>query len=230
MNPQLTWSSLLRIIQRHSSESARTWFDQVLATIAPSFDPHHFSTAYSGVRRRLGTKELELPSEDEGFPFDRTGISLYHATLDELGRGCLLLRAVDCLPQEQHLRFIDDIYQHGDSEEQKALLRILAYLPCPSSYVAIAVEACRSNVKPVFEAIACTNAYPFHYFPEPNFNQMVLKALFIGSSLTSIVGLHKRLNPQLRQMATDFARERRLAGRPLPSDIELILSAQECHA
>ena len=116
------------------------------------------------------------------------------------------------------------------AEEQRALLRILAFLPRPFSHLAIAVEACRSNVKPVFEAIACTNTYPCHYFPESNFNQMILKALFIGSSLHAIVGLPKRLNPQLRQMATDFARERKVAGRPVPEDIELVLSTQKCHA
>ena len=230
MNPQLIRASLLHTIRCHSSESARTWFDQVYSSVDHPFDPHHFSAAYSGARRRLGTKKLRFHSEDEGFPFDRTGLSLYHTTLDELGRGCLLLRATDCLPQDKQIHFIGDIYQHGDCEEQKALLRILAYLPCPSSYLAIAVEACRSNVKPVFEAVACTNTYPFHYFPEPNFNQMILKALFIGSSLHAIVGLRKRLNPQLRQMATDFARERRIAGRPVPEDIELVLSPQGCHA
>ena len=230
MDPQLIGSFLLNVIRCHSSESARKWFDQVYSHIDRTVDSHHFTAAYSGVRRRLGTKKIIFHSEDEDFPFDRTWMPLYHATLDELGRASLLLRATDCLPQEQQIPFIGDIYQHGDCEEQQALLRILAYLPCPSSYRAIAVEACRSNVKPVFEAIACTNTYPFHYFPDSNFNQMILKALFIGSSLHSIVGLHKRLNSQLRQMAIDFARERRAAGRPLPKDIELILSNQECHA
>ena len=230
MNPQLIRSSLLHVIRCHSSESARKWFDQAYSTIDDTFDPNYFTAAYSGVRRRLGTKKIVFHSEDEGFPFDRTWIPIYHATLDELGRACLLLRATDCLPQEKQIPFIGDIYHHGDCEEQKALLRILAYLPHPSSWVAIAVEACRSNVKPVFEAMACTNTYPFHHFPDSNFNHMILKALFIGSSLHSIVGLHKRLNPQLRQMATDFASERRVAGRPLPEDIDLILSTQECHA
>ena len=230
MNPQLIPSSLLQVIRCHSSASARKWFDQVYSSIDHTCDPHHFSAIYSGVRRRLGTKNIILHSEDEGFPFDRTWISIYQATLDELGRACLLLRATDCLPQKQQIPFIGDIYQHGDCEEQKALLRILAFLPQPSSHLALAVEACRSNVKPIFEAIACTNTYPFHYFPDANFNQMILKALFIESSLHSIVGLSQRLNPQLRQMARDFASERRVAGRPVPEDIALILSHQECHA
>ena len=229
MNSQQIRSSLLHVIRCHSSESARKWFDRAYSNIDGSFDPHHVTAAYAGVRRRLGTNKLMFHSEDADFPFDRHLLPCYQATLDEVGRACLLLRATDCLPPEKLSPFIGDIYQHGDCEEQQALLRTLALLPYPSSYLTIAVEACRSNVKPVFEAIACTNTYPYHHFPESNFNQMILKALFIGSPLHSIVGLSRRQNPQLRQMATDFASERRIAGRPVPEDIELILSHQECH-
>ena len=79
----------------------------------------------------------------------------------------------------------------------RLFFRHFPVLPDPSQYLSIAVEACRSNVKTVFEAIACHNTYPSHYFPDLNFNQMILKALFIGSSLKSIVGLQSRLNPEL---------------------------------
>ena len=47
----------------------------------------------------------------------------------------------------------------------------------------------RSAVKPVFEAIAHRNPYPAEMFEEGAWNQMVLKALFIGSSLAPIRGL-----------------------------------------
>ena len=79
MNPQLIQSSLLHVIRCHSSESARKWFDQVYSNIERTFDPNHFTAAYSGVRRRLGTKKIMFHSEDEGFPFDPD--MKYHSTM-----------------------------------------------------------------------------------------------------------------------------------------------------
>jgi hypothetical protein len=90
-----------------------------------------------------------------------------------------------------------------------------------------AVEACRTNAQVIFEAIACDNPYPFRYFPELNFNQMVLKALFIGSPLARVIGLEERITSELIRMAEDYASERRAAGRPVPEDITLITKDQE---
>lgn len=53
----------------------------------------------------------------------------------------------------------------------------------------------------VFEAIACENRYPVRYFPEANFNQMVLKALFTGIRLNRVEGLSGRCGPELVRMA-----------------------------
>jgi hypothetical protein len=106
------------------------------------------------------------------------------------------------------------------------VLRCLALLPAPDRFVPLAVEACRSSIQPLFEAVACENPYPAAYFPEASFNQMVLKALFIGVALPRIRGLKGRVTGELRRMAADYASERRAAARPVPPDIDWLL-AQE---
>lgn len=88
--------------------------------------------------------------------------------------------------------------------------------------VELAIEACRSNVIDVFEAIACENPFPARWFPDPPFNQMVMKAVFSGIALDRVVGLEGRRNGELRRMALDFAAERRAAARSVPADLELI--------
>jgi hypothetical protein len=98
-------------------------------------------------------------------------------------------------------------------------------LPEPERVVALGVEACRSSIQPVFEAIACENPFPARHFPEPNFNQMVLKALFTGVPLARILGLQDRVTAELERMARDFASERRAAGRPVPADIGRLIGA-----
>jgi hypothetical protein len=55
---------------------------------------------------------------------------------------------------------------------------------------------------------------------------MVLKALFNGVALARIAGLGARANASLARMATDYAAERRAAGRSVPSDLALATSFQ----
>jgi hypothetical protein len=87
-----------------------------------------------------------------------------------------------------------------------------------------AIDACRTNIIPLFEAIACENPYPAKYFPELNFNQMVLKCLFNRIAVSRIVGLESRLNEQLSRMADNYARELNAAGREVSEDIKRIAS------
>ena len=80
-------------------------------------------------------------------------------------------------------------------------------------------EGVRSSIGPVFEAIACRNPYPFDYFDEPAWNQMVVKCVFTGAPIDCVVGLRERRNPELVQMLRDLIAERHAAGRPLPQAV-----------
>ena len=117
---------------------------------------------------------------------------------------------------------LTDLFSHGDNDERRAILRALPQLRDPARFTALAIEACRTSVVPVFEAIACHNPYPAAHFPAANFNQMVLKAVFVGVSVKHVIGLHTRLSPDLARMARDYAAERRATGRSIPDDLKLL--------
>jgi hypothetical protein len=112
-------------------------------------------------------------------------------------------------------------YENGDASEQRSWLRAVALFPEPQRFLATVIDACRTNIVPNFEAVACENPYPSRHFPDLNFNQLVLKALFNDIRLSRIVGLSARANSELARMATDYAAERRAAGRSIPVDIGL---------
>jgi hypothetical protein len=76
---------------------------------------------------------------------------------------------------------------------------------------------------PVFEAIAHDNPYPAAYFPDAAFDQLVLKAIFLGVPVDRIVGLGERVTEVTARMARDYADERRAAGRDVPDDVGKIL-------
>jgi hypothetical protein len=80
-------------------------------------------------------------------------------------------------------------------------------------------EGLRSNMRGVFDAIVHDNPYPRQQFDQHRWNHMVLKALFVGSALSSVLGLDERANADLARMLCDFAQERRAAGRPVPFEI-----------
>ena len=98
--------------------------------------------------------------------------------------------------------FVDDAlgcFEQGDAREQQSWLRAIALLPeARSGSCRSVIDACRTNILPLFEAVACENPYPARYFPERNFNQMVLKALFNGVALARIVGLAAGSIPSCR--------------------------------
>ena len=68
-------------------------------------------------------------------------------------------------------------------------------------------------MRAVFEAVAHRNPFPRERFDENRWNQVVLKALFIGSTLHPIQGLDERANPALAAILIDYAHERWAAGR-----------------
>jgi hypothetical protein len=216
--------SFQELARRRASSTGQDWFEGAVAATDPRFDRAAFLHAFTAAARRLGKGVVTLHSEEVaglgelGVTCPPTGWGL-----DELGRVALLLRAAASLPAGELGALVDECYAQGDSRERQAVLRAVPLLPDPERYLALAVEACRSSIQPLFEAIACENTYPAEHFPGLNFNQLVLKALFTGVAVERIVGLEGRVTPELRRMAADYANERRAAGRSVPSDIGRLL-------
>ena len=74
-------------------------------------------------------------------------------------------------------------------------------------------------MRDVFDAIACENAYAARYFPEPNFNQLALEALFLEVPLARVREWQPRRSPELGRMVSDYEAEHVAAGRSVAADI-----------
>jgi hypothetical protein len=194
---------------------------------AERMDATALGAAFAGATRRLGTAPIALTAEERstlaaaGLPEPQDW------PLDQLGRAVLLRTALAAAEPDGHGECVRTLYQRGDNRERIALLRSLALLPAPERFLAIAIEACRTHIEPIFEAIACENPYPARCFPDSAFNQLVLKALFIGVPLARIADLHARVTAELARMARDYAAERSAAGRDVPSDIGLLIQGAQ---
>ena len=217
-------SDFLRAALRSRAEAgATTWLDEALERVGDG-GTEALLIAYTRARQ-LGRERLVLNADEQGDAQRmQADLQLDRWTREDAGRAVLLLaRAAAASDPGQFVQAATECYERGDSSEQQSWLKSIAVLPEPERLLPVVIDACRTNILPLFEAVACENPYPARYFPDRNFNQMVLKALFNRVALSRIVGLAGRLNADLTRMAADYAAERRDAGRDVPSDIGLAM-------
>jgi hypothetical protein len=215
---------LLEMIRPRVSEAAWHWLAQAREESATaSLDA--LAVLYTKAAAKVGTSTLsgaagEVPDSrqlDIEPRFDRW-------TVADAARATLLLTIAERhADRDAFVEAALACYERGDSAEQLSWLKSTAILPLPDRFLLTIIDACRTSILPLFEAVACENPYPSRHFPDRNFNQLVLKALFNGVALSRIVGLAGRLNAELTRMAGDYADERRAAGRAVPSDIGLAM-------
>lgn len=131
--------------------------------------------------------------------------------LDQVVRLAILTK----LDQKQ----VDLLFETAEMQEAVALTKSLPYLANPNNFLLRATDAVRSNMGPVFDAIAFGNTYPKDYFSEAAWNQLVLKCIFNDKAIHQIIGLDERANAELAMTLSDFAHERWSAGRRVPSQV-----------
>jgi hypothetical protein len=212
---------LQSIVRARAGESGGSWLEQTCASAGNDVDA--LCGAYTAASARVGRSSIQLDAALRQ-PFASVDLDVSRWTTDDVARAALLLSAAARLSADAFADAAAACYERGDAREQQSWLRAVSLLPDPARFLRLTIDACRTNIIPVFEAIACENPYPSRYFPERNFNQMVLKSLFNSIALTRIVGLPRRLNSELSRMASDYAAERRAAGRTVPADIGLAMT------
>ncbi|MEE2755359.1 MAG: EboA domain-containing protein [Myxococcota bacterium] len=192
-----------------------TWLDEQIISLRQSSSVRQtLFRAVGLVPRKLGKADLKLTDTDftnaatSSAGWDPTGYSI-----DMAARLVLLLEASQ--HRELFETTFDMLWRTADVGEQVAFYRGLPLYPNASHYLWRATDGCRTNIKAVFEAIAHRNPYPAKHFDEVAFNQLCLKALFVGSNLYLVQGLDSRLNAALSRMMTDYAFERWAASRAI---------------
>lgn len=169
-------------------------------------------------RQMLAPSAIELTHAHELIP----GWSIQAWSLLDVVRVSFVLSRPDLNEPEFAQRF-NQWFRFADEGESCAYYRALGLLPEPRQHVWRAAEGCRTNMRSVFAAVACHSAYPFLYFDDLAWNQMLLKALFINEPLNTIYGFNLRTTPELVAMVNDYIDERRSAGRDVPADAYLLL-------
>ncbi len=181
-----------------------------------SFSPSSFYLSFNLIHRKVEEQPLtytdeELASWNKIYP----GFNPAFWTAQTLARTYLVLH----VPETDLEKVLDDLFTTGDIGEQEALYRMLFLLPEAQRFQMRAAEGIRTNMTRVFDAIALDNPYPSNFFNGGQWNQMVLKSIFMERPLFRIQGLELRNNEDLCRIAQDFAHERWAAGRKVTPEL-----------
>jgi hypothetical protein len=205
-------------LYRQLPAPARVWLNEQLGKLTGEVGDRDRYVALGLVPRRLGKADLDLSDGDlEAAERARPGWDPRGWSVDQAARILILLHAGGT-GERFAARFVQ-LCRTADVAEAIAFYRGLPLYPDPQMLEAQAAEGTRTNMRAVFEAVAHRSPYPREQFSENRWNHMVLKALFVGSTLHPIQGLDERANPTLARMLCDYAHERWAAGRPVSPEL-----------
>lgn len=203
-------------LDRQLDEAARAWLDEQLVKAGGT--DRDLYLAIGLAPRKLGKADLALAPEDlAAANTARAGWNPAGWSVDQAARVALLLAAArdeGGFPEK-----LEQLCNTADVRELIAFYQGLPLYPNQKVYAARAGEGARTNMKAVFEAVAHRNPYPAEQFDEHSWNQLVLKAVFVGSSLNAIHAFVRRRNEDLARTLVDYAHERWAAGRAITPEL-----------
>jgi hypothetical protein len=218
---------LYRWVSRQVNTEAVNWLDKKRQQISEGAADFIFFTAFSAVPRYTGKQEIQ-PTVEELESASNICNNWFPTnwTIDQAARTLLVLS----LPSDRadkYLLILNQVFAAADVRELVALYQALPLLASSERFCDLlaaalryrAAEGIRSNMTAVFNAVALNNPYPAEYLDNLAWNQMVLKALFVGSPLHLIQGIDERANPELARMLIDYAHERWAAGRDVSPEL-----------
>jgi hypothetical protein len=206
-------------VSKKTDDRGIAWFRGAVSDVTHAANERALSVAIGLVPRRLGKADLSLaPAELARAEALRPGLDLGDWSVDQLAR-VAMMAASHAGDGDAFASRFDNFCATAEINELIALCRGLPLYPAPALIEPRAREAVRSGMKPVFEAVAHRNPYPRETFAEEAWNQMVVKAFFMGSTLWPIQGLDDRANPRLARMLIGLAQERWAAQRPVSGEV-----------
>lgn len=214
---------LTRLLQSRSNAKGLDWLGKQTQVISTAAVPVKLYLAFSQASRFFKKDKLTLSGEqiDQA---DHLAPGLQPQFWDELQTARTVLLQSYHAEKETWFNTINQLFETADMYEHQALFAALPVLPFQEDLIPRAIDGLRTNISLVFDAIALNNPFPAKYFPEANWNQLVLKAIFMQRPLYRIKGLEERRNPALAAIARDFAHERWAAGRDVMPEIWRLIS------
>ncbi|WP_339840646.1 EboA domain-containing protein [uncultured Maribacter sp.] len=200
------------ILIKYGTPESLAWLKGEIVKMAKSKSSKDLFMTYSLLNVKFNSL-TPIPFEkvvDESFIYFKA----HKANLLQVAR-IFLLSEILGQDEEFYTSKVANIIQVADTGELETFLKYLVLLPNPEAYKQTAVEALRTNIAIIFDAISLNNPYPAKYFNDQQWNQMYLKAAFMERDLSKIESVDERANEDLTRIISDYAHERWAASRKI---------------
>ena len=207
-----TCKELSKILGDSLDEETHTWLENKLDTIIESKSTKELYLSYSLIAGKI---DAAIKPKIQGINQELADyVITQEADRLQIARIYLLTRVLES-DKAYFSTKVANLIQVADTSELETLLKFLILLPNAGDFNKVGVEALRTNIGTIFDAIALNNPYPSKYFNDQQWNQMYLKAAFMERNLGEIVDIDKRANSDLARIISDYAHERWAASRDI---------------
>ncbi len=204
--------AIYEILDKNTGQEAMDWLNGKTTTLENSESARDLFMTYSLLASKFDkTRDInynERTNETISY-FKARG-----ADILQMSRIYLLTKVLEVNPKF-YTKEVAKIIEVADTTELETFLRYLTILPESESFKHAAVEALRTNISIIFDAITLNNRYPALYFNDQQWNQMYLKAAFMERDLSMIQSVDERANADLTRIISDYAHERWAASRKI---------------
>jgi len=199
------------ILKLNLNEPEFHWLTSAVAQISKAKSRKDLYISYSLCTSKIDDKPItDFGSQDFEW---KDYLEIQKASTLEISRIFILSSVLEA--GEDFLKPVQQLIQVADKTELETFLKYLVLLPEPKNFKFAAVEALRTNIATVFNAISQYNPYPSQYFTTAEWNQMYLKAAFMQQDLKKISEINKMANKDLTRIISDYAHERWAASRAI---------------
>ena len=177
------------------------------ASAAAAADASSLRSRFAMVGRKVGRETLD----EDADPND-----VWAWTVEDAARVLLLVAAGERAEAE-----LAELYRFGDAAERRGVLQALPYLNIDDRGLALVDDAIRTNDTRLIAA--ALGPYATKYLSDEQYDQAVLKCVFVGVPITGLDGIPSRVTPDGARMLGAFVHERVAAGRDLPPEVWTVI-------
>ena len=177
-------------------------------------DPGSVGAIFPAVGRKVGREPLRPETDPQG---------LVHGTVDDLARTRLLEVLASVLDPDRLATEVAELYRYGDDAERRGVLRGLTALPQPVVPTGLDLVADALRANDIRLVAAALGPFAGKHLDQHSWRHGVLKCLFVGVPLAAVADVERRTDGELLRMVSDYADERRAAGRDVPADAQRLL-------
>ncbi|MBP2325524.1 hypothetical protein JOF56_005909 [Kibdelosporangium banguiense] len=176
--------------------------------------PETIRAIFPAVGRKVGRDPLRPEIDPQG---------LIHGTVDDLARTRLLEVLAEAMQPEPLATEVAELYRYGDDAERRGVLRGLSALPESAIQTGLDLVADALRANDIRLVAAALGSFAGKNLDQHAWRHGVLKCLFVGVPLAAVADLERRTDAELLRMVSDYADERRAAGREVPADAQRLL-------